>query len=430
VIVRVTQKHQSGVTLIELMVALVLGLLVAAGIVTVFMSTSSSNRAQTQLARLQEEGRFAINRLTSDMQMANAQYCTNTGGVAKATNSGTYVDGLRASMVYAKSLTAALSDNTTTMGSGSYPGVPTSPYAFPSFLSMRGYDCDSSTCTPVKPETGTTLPAMGKAVGSRVIGADVLTLRYLDSSGGWAVTGGAGTSITASGGSISSITLVPASNESTAAAFKSGDLAMVADCSGSQIFAASIASGVITPDGTNNLGTPASQQPMSAARVFDFNKSYQTVTYYLAVVDNGNGQTTGALIRRLNGVDQELVRGIERMDFLYGVEDSNGNTRYLTADKVDAGTACTTAAPGVLSSDPGCMWRSVKSIEVNVLMDGQIPLYTLLSSDMQYSYGSDATTTALAAPSGHAITPSAQGFPDQMLRREFSALVSVRNFNP
>jgi type IV pilus assembly protein PilW len=56
------QLAQRGVTLIELMVAMLLGLIVAGGIVTVFSSTSSSNKAQTQLARLQEEGRFAIGR--------------------------------------------------------------------------------------------------------------------------------------------------------------------------------------------------------------------------------------------------------------------------------------------------------------------------------------------------------------------------------
>ena len=77
-------RRQRGVTLIELMVAMVLGLLVAAGIVTVFSSTSSSNKSQTQLARLQEEGRFAISRLGSDLRMANGQYCTNSGGTALA----------------------------------------------------------------------------------------------------------------------------------------------------------------------------------------------------------------------------------------------------------------------------------------------------------------------------------------------------------
>jgi type IV pilus assembly protein PilW len=35
------------------------------------------------------------------------------------------------------------------------------------------------------------------------------------------------------------------------------------------------------------------------------------------------------------------------------------------------------------------------------------------------------------APSAHAIKPSNdQGFVDQLIRREFTAVVSVRNFNP
>jgi type II secretory pathway component PulJ len=51
-------RHK-GITLVELMIAMVLGLLVAAGIITVLISTSNSNKAQMQLARLQEEGRFA-----------------------------------------------------------------------------------------------------------------------------------------------------------------------------------------------------------------------------------------------------------------------------------------------------------------------------------------------------------------------------------
>ena len=70
--------RKSGFTLIELMVAMVLGILVAGGIVTIFISTSSSTKAQTQLARLQEEGRYAIARLSNDLSMANGQYCTNT----------------------------------------------------------------------------------------------------------------------------------------------------------------------------------------------------------------------------------------------------------------------------------------------------------------------------------------------------------------
>ena len=195
-------RRQYGLTLVELMVAMVLGLLVAAGIVTVFSSTSSSSKAQNQLARLQEEGRFAITRLGTDLRMANGQYCTNTGGVAKPGAGGTYLDHLRSPKVYATSLvgaagavSGALSDITTTWGGasgsgGNYPASPAAAYSMPSFLFMRGYDCTLAACTPVDPASAG-LPAMGTTLGKRVKGADVITVRYIHPASGWTI-GGAG----------------------------------------------------------------------------------------------------------------------------------------------------------------------------------------------------------------------------------------------
>ena len=74
----ISPRSIRGVSLIELMVAIMLGILVALGIVNIFNTTSSSSLAQSQLARLQEGGRFAITALTSDLRMANAQYCSPT----------------------------------------------------------------------------------------------------------------------------------------------------------------------------------------------------------------------------------------------------------------------------------------------------------------------------------------------------------------
>jgi type IV pilus assembly protein PilW len=451
-------RRQGGVTLIEMMVALVLGLLVAAGIITVFLSTSSSNKAQNQLASLQEEGRFAITKLKSDLRMANGQYCTNSGGTARAAAaSQVYLDGLRAPKVYArgsKSITQMLGDVSTkwgtTSGTNTYPSEPTAPYSFPSFLSMRGYDCGRTAagCKPVDPHALiTSIPAMGKAVGDRVIGTDVITVRYVNASRGWAVVGAGtiGTHLHVAAGNpnvLQSITLARASSsEPPISDFVAGDVAMLADCSGAQIFAVDRNGNVLTPAGANNLGNPAPQQLPSAPKVFDFNRDYQTVTYYVKVVDNGSGHTTGALIRRVNGggnvsghSEDELVRGVERLDFRYGVQDANGKVRYLTAGDVDSGTgvSCPPAEPNPITSR-GCLWRAIGSIEVNMVIDGQTPLYSLNASDLVYSYAVDGVGHGLGepvAPAAHAITPKDQGFVDQMLRREFTAVVSVRNFNP
>ena len=440
---------QRGVTLIELMVAMVLGLLVAGGIVTVFSSTSSSNKAQTQLARLQEEGRFAIAKLTEDLRMANGLYCSSTGGVAKPSASGTLLDQLRSPTVYATDLigsagavSGALGDVTTAWGTGSYPAKPTGAYSMPSFLYMRGYDCTLTGCLPLDPSVAG-LPAMGTTDGSRVKGADVVTVRYVNSNGGWTIgeIGGSTVAASSSAGAIGSVQIKPLIGEPPVSDFAAGDLAMLADCSNAQIFAlGSVSGGLLTVAGGANTATsaPTTPLPETAPRLFDVNRDFQSVTYYLQVVSvNNDAQApfTGALRRRVNGgdvarggSDEELVRGVERLDFRYGVLDASGNTTFLRANAVDTSINCPPQEFKAVTN-AGCLWRAVKSIEVSILMDGQTPLYTLAGGDLVYAYSAD-TSTGLLAPGAHAIRPSDQGFPDQLLRREFTALVAVRNYNP
>ncbi|MGB3270895.1 MAG: PilW family protein [Rhodanobacter sp.] len=455
---RMLPRAARGFTLIELMVAMVLGLLVAAGIVTVFASTSSSNKAQNQLAQLQEAGRFAVTRMGTDLRMANGQYCTNTGGVAKVGSGGSALDHIRAPKVYAKKLigaagavSGAFGDVTTAWGSGSYPAAPTAPYSMPSFLFMRGYDCTLTACQPVDPHTTiATIPAMGTAIDNRVKGADVLTVRYVNPAAGWAIvpagTTGSKLATSSSAATITSITLAPRTGEPPVSNAANGDLFMLADCSNAQIFPATASSvGVITPvaNTTDGFGTgaanlPTAQEPESAPKVFDVNRDFQTVTYYLKLVsvnNDGKAPLTGALMRRVNGgtagrggSEDELVRGVERLDFRYGVQDANGKISFLSAKDVDAATSCPPSELNALTST-GCLWRGIVSIEVSLLMDGQTPLYTLTGNQLNYRYSADANT-ALLPPSGHAIKPSDQGFPDQLLRREFSVLVPVRNYNP
>ncbi|TAL97563.1 MAG: prepilin-type N-terminal cleavage/methylation domain-containing protein [Rhodanobacter sp.] len=451
-----SQSSQYGVTLIELMVAMVLGLLVAAGIVTVFSSTSSSNKAQAQLAGLQEEGRFAITRLGTDLRMANGLYCNNSGGAAAVSSSGSLLDHIRAPKVYARKLigavgavSGAFGDVTTAWG-GAYPAAPTAPYSMPSFLFMRGYECTLTGCNPLDP-TVAGLPAMGTTNGARVKGADVLTVRYVNPSRGWAI-GGTGSSLATSGttGTVASITLNPQTGEPPSTDVSNGDLFMLADCSNAQIFPATASTSIITKitpiaNATDGFGVgaanlPTAQLAASAPMVFDVNTDFQTVTYYLKLVsvnNDGNAPFTGALVRRVNGgksigarggSEDELVRGVERLDFRYGVEDASGNTSFLSAADVDSSTNCPPQETDSLTT-AGCLWRAVKSIEVSILMDGQVPLYTLSGNDLLYAYSADANP-GLLAPGAHAYKPSDQGFPDPLLRREFTALVAVRNFNP
>jgi type IV pilus assembly protein PilW len=444
-------RRQAGFSLIELMIAMVLGLLVSAGIITVFISTSSSNRMQTQLARLQEQGRYAIARISSDLSQANGQYCTNSGGNAHLGAGSVYVDGARVPTVYAagSGLMSAMYDNTTPWGSP-YPAQPTTPYSLPSFLSMRGYDCTTSACTPADPKSADgVIPAQAGTVGKRVPGTAVLTMRFLNPASGWAIypTGSAiGSTLTTSAadGSLTSITLNPTSAEPPAAtAFKAGDLVMLANCSSAQIFAVTKAGNTITPaaaspgGATGNFATINGQQGSAAPMLFDLNTDFQTVTYFVQEVTADDGVTlTGALMRRVNGAApaDEVVRGIERLDFKYGVQYPDGSTRFLNAATIDASTSDTTGCTATMlypadTTNRGCLWRAVKSIEVDLVMDGQMPLYTMSADEMKYTYITDSKTTP-TPPDSFTVKPTAQGFVNPMLRREFTALVSLRNYNP
>jgi type IV pilus assembly protein PilW len=73
----------------------------------------------------------------------------------------------------------------------------------------------------------------------------------------------------------------------------------------------------------------------------------------------------------------------------------------------------------------------VKNIEAHVLMAGQQPIRSLTDNETNYVYSIDGDKTPTSpTASTRGVQPKDQGFGSQMLRREFSVLVSVRNYNP
>jgi len=68
---------QKGLTLIELMIAMLLGVFLIGGVLQIFLSTKQTNRMQDSLARLQENGRFAMDFIGRDMRLAGYRSCLN-----------------------------------------------------------------------------------------------------------------------------------------------------------------------------------------------------------------------------------------------------------------------------------------------------------------------------------------------------------------
>lgn len=440
-------RRQRGLSLIELMIAMVLGLAVSAGIVTLFSSTNNSDLARAQLERLQEEGRFAITQIRNDLAMSGAQYCVGTGGNAHASAAGLYLDGWRVPVVYANdpgALMGVLKDVTTPWGTP-YPSAPDAPYSLPSFLAMRGYDCSASDCTPVDPSSkrnpnGFGIPAMGTKVGDRVMGASVITVRYINPTGGSEIAMGDNAGGSTLVRNIDGTVTATLDRSTYKPDSKDFPLAMLADCAGAQIFAVSGQGSFQLTSTGNNFVQPMISSNMVAPKMFDLGRDFVTVTYFLKVVDNGDGMghTTGALVRRLNGGEggqsEEIARGVERLDFRYGVQLADGTVRYYDAAQVDNSNAADcepVPLPIRGSNDHGCLWRSVSLIEVDLLVDGQQPLYSLTSNDLAYSYATDGVESPQSPTANQRkVTPLQQGFPLPLLRREFTTVVALRNFNP
>ena len=81
-----TAHRQRGLSLVEIMVALAVGVVLLTGVVQIYASTKATYRLQDNLARLQENGRFALDFLTRDVRMAGYHGCTNFGPVTNTLN--------------------------------------------------------------------------------------------------------------------------------------------------------------------------------------------------------------------------------------------------------------------------------------------------------------------------------------------------------
>ncbi len=439
-------RRQAGFTLLEIMIALTLGLLLSIGIVGLFSGTSHANRVQDGLARLQENGRYAVARLELDLRMSRGQYCSNTSGNAATTGSVATWSG-RAPMVFAPNLNLpdVGAKKVSVDASGNLSNVPaTAPYVLSPRFFMQGYRCVSGTCTPAVPSGAGQIPAAGLAAGSRVPNSDVLTIRYQRGSG-WPMT------IDGNCNAGGSVTVNPQAGDDPVAFSAGAGLALISDCQNPSILPVSGFSGNVINIGAMLPGAPTCKGiALRDVRVFNFSDDFVTVSYYLAFRndDNPDAQRNSAaakrliptLIRRENGTDQELVQGVDRLDFRFGVQGDDGNSRFLSADKVNnrnGGTiTCPTKPEGVAPSptipaisEPGCLWRAVRVVETHLLMNTVNDVAGLDVTSRSYRYTFNATGGAAGAAVDQTTLPSGLNL-SSMLRKEFIAQTASRNYIP
>ena len=74
---KVTTRKQSGFALVELLIAMLIGLVLVGGIMQIFSSSRQTHRVHEATARMQESGRMALEVISRDIRMADFWGCAS-----------------------------------------------------------------------------------------------------------------------------------------------------------------------------------------------------------------------------------------------------------------------------------------------------------------------------------------------------------------
>lgn len=292
---RSRSRHQAGLSIIELMIALLLGLLLMGGVIQIFLSSRQTYQTNVALSQVQESGRFALEFIAFDLR--NAGY---KGECLSKLND----------------LTPATltKDDRYVLGSGVLGWNDSNPGTRPSWLT--------------------------DTYNARTSGTDVILLKHAANPvvkalpDNAAVTNGSLTTGTTDSGT------------------RQGDLIIVADPISCDFFI-----------NQNNAGTAVSlANGLAFSRAYDKTAqvlNYQSTLYYLK-----NDTTTGVpslwRTRYTSNagatpveIAEELVSGIQDLQFQYALGNANGQ---ITGNYVDANDATLTNN-----------WQSVVSVRINLL---------------------------------------------------------------
>lgn len=308
---RSTHAQQRGMSLVEVMVAMVAGLVLMLGAFQVFTSSKQTYRVQESLARLQENGRFAVMQLREEMRMAGFAGCiTHVNNLLDPTGTG-YSDDLfdLGRPVFGWEATGTDSGDT---------------------LAVTTFDPNGVALNQWSGNAGSALTA---ELQDRVVpGTDVVIIKRAENR----------SSATASGNTPANAATI---NLTGASGVPQSSIVLVTDCAGADVFQnTQAATGSTLSRGAG--GQPGNLAPGTAQFSHQYSDNMEIYTYAIDAYFVGIGVSgRPSLMRlRLGGgmpVDpatdiEELVEGIDNLQWLYG-EDTNSDLavdRYVAADDV------------------------------------------------------------------------------------------------
>jgi type IV pilus assembly protein PilW len=314
--------RQRGFSLVELMVSLVIGLILLLGAVAIMVSSKQNYVIQDDLARIQENARFAMDMIASDLKVAGYMGCINdmTPAPGGPINNRLSAAGTGGLLDFVRPLEGFQGSNDPAVAPGIINWLP----------------------------TNTAVANLGGGANENPVNnSDAITIRHIG--------GPAEEPTAAMANSQSPITIA-----NTTLGLAVGEIAAISSCSTSDVFQVTgltggiqhAASGLNTTDVFNGAyGTTGVNVSRATA-----------VRYYVGSLPAGDPAGT-ALFRLLNNDPnpQRLVDGVEMMQITYGV-DSTGDG--LPNCFTPASAACN----GVLLDTTANNWNNVVSVRIALLL--------------------------------------------------------------
>ncbi|HEX5339301.1 MAG TPA: PilW family protein [Gammaproteobacteria bacterium] len=380
-------RAQHGLSLVELMIAMTLGLIVLAGVMSLFMTNKKSYTLQTAVARIQEGGRFSFDFLAQDVRQAGYMGCLKNANLVSyldtsspntnTTNFGDPVNGYEAA------------GDTTDTGPGQSVTINTVP------------PVTAGTAT-FYPSTLTNVPTLDTAIaGKAIAGSDLLVIHRVNTQPIYV------TDVLGSGNSANV-------QVTTSAGIAAGQFGIVTDCGSGALFQ------ITKLPGSNkiqaNTGSDASpgnhEKPWKNDGVKPGSSFYapDTLAYFIGVGADGSPALFKAdADNATTFTTQELVSGVENMQILYGV-DTDTTADGIPNQYVTARNVAKTDWTRVVNVRIGLLVRS----DLGVVTEPIVPPAT--SGCVAGTF--NVLGTCVTAPS------------DTRLRRVFVATFSLRNQLP
>lgn len=269
-------NKQSGLSLIELMISITLGLMLMLGVLNVFLGSKGAFVSQQAISRIQESGRFAIDYMNKEIRMAGFLGCASNVDDSKII---------------------------TTLGSAT-------DFRWDYKTIVKGYTADDEADLDLE---------------DLVEDTDVLE-----------VVSGSGSQVLITGDTtIDSVTTTP--SVCASGGLCAGDILVASNCQKAQIFQATSVSGTTELTINHAAGsTPGNATTAWTDKLFSAGAEVIEMRKLLFYIKNNTAGIPSLWLWE-NGVSTELVEGVEDMDIQYGIDTDNNNVPdvYEVAADVD-----------------------------------------------------------------------------------------------